>query len=263
MTFIHNQTLDSSMLPGVIRESEAILLVGRESDHSFVTETKQTFPQAQIEHMTMACFLETGETSIEASSHKRYRYILLEPEESKIYGFRLLDKTSSLLSLLTEDGFMQLTLYGYSGYYGISMVASIVDSLIRDIEDLENSKEFNKVKGVVKAVIEGLPKNHPAFTQKQFIHQLEQGHHQSIKILLSILPENVFTVSRVMDNLREKKVCFKGWGNPQHYRVEPQFDEDILDNRFSQLLPPRSWEAAEMINAAPPEHTFFICYCPS
>jgi hypothetical protein len=243
----------SSHLSHIENWPEALILyAGSESADDFQILGRE-FPGTQIRRVELETLLEGDVDSLPGT----YDYIHLAQEECRAAADRVFQRLPQVLSLLNDGGIVFASVYGYTGYYGLSMLATIVRKYTADL-DLAEKKNLSKVSGAAGIIVSRLPGNHPARRSKEFLELVERGDKQALARLLSISSATVFTVSRLLETVFRSGGRFLGWLSPPLY--EPvRFIEDAASSAVLDELPePRSWEAAEMINAAPPEHSFFI-----
>lgn len=155
-----------------------------------------------------------------------------------------------------------LTVFGYAGYHGPQMAAGIVRALIRGL-DLSDAEHYTRALDVAKAVASQLPGNHPAWSNKEFMEAVKAGDKKTFSQLLSLSPDTVFTVPRLLETLENKGGVFKGWVNPELYDPATYISDTDIIEKIHALPAPRCWAASELVTAAPPEHIFYAGRAPT
>jgi len=167
---------------------------------------------------------------------------------------RLLNR---LISLLKPGGIIAGGVYGYAGYYGLDMLGTIVKHFSADIKNIDG-KNFTKMKKIIGSVIQQLPKDHPAYHRKTFMERLGRGDKPTIKELLNISPGKIFTVSGLLECIEENGGRFIDWVVPNFYDPAGYVDKKEAAAKLENLKESRRWQVAELVNASPPEHYFFL-----
>jgi hypothetical protein len=167
---------------------------------------------------------------------------------------RLLNR---LISLLKPGGVIAGGVYGYAGYYGLDMLGTIVKHFAADIKNIEG-KNISKMKRIVSSVIDQLPKTHPAYHRKTFMERLGRGDKPTIKELVNISPGKIFTVSRLLECIEQNGGRFIDWVVPKFYDPAQYVDKKEVTAKLEKLKEPQRWQVAELVNASPPEHYFFL-----
>jgi len=165
---------------------------------------------------------------------------------------------TTLVSLLKPGGAAACGVNGYAGYYGLSMLGTIIKHMAADMEDLENPKNFAKLKRLTQTVIQRLPSNHPAFHRRGFMERLQKGEQTAIRELTAFTPQNIFTVKQLMQRLQKMGGSFMGWVIPSLYNPTRYVEKENTKDQLNAFHEPESWEIAEMVNGTPPEHYFFM-----
>ena len=167
---------------------------------------------------------------------------------------RLLNR---LISFLNPGGVIAGGVYGYAGYYGLDMLSSIVKHFSADIKDIDG-KNFARMKKIIGSVIAQLPGNHPAYHREIFMERLGRGEKTAIKELVNISPGKIFTVSRLLECIEQNGGKFIDWVVPGFYDPAQYVQKKEVAGKLEKLKEPRCWQVAELVNASPPEHYFFL-----
>ncbi len=167
---------------------------------------------------------------------------------------RLLNR---LISWLKPGGIIACGVYGYAGYYGLDMLSTIVKHFTADIKNIDD-KNFAKMKRIISSVIRQLPENHPAYHRKTFMERLNRGDKTTIKELVNISPGKIFTVSRLLECIEQNGGRFIEWVVPNFYDPAQYVDKKEVAEKLEKLKEPQRWQVAELVNASPPEHYFFL-----
>jgi hypothetical protein len=167
---------------------------------------------------------------------------------------RLLNR---LISFLKPGGVIAGCVYGYAGYYGLDMLSTIIKHFSADIKDIDG-KNFSRMKKIISSVIDQLPKNHPAYHRKTFMERLGRGDKLTIKELVNISREKIFTVSRLLECIEQTGGRFIDWVVPGFYDPTQYVQKREVAEKLEKLKEPQCWQMAELVNASPPEHYFFM-----
>lgn len=163
-----------------------------------------------------------------------------------------------LISLLKPGGIIAGGVYGYAGYYGLDMVSTIIKHFSADIENSPENKNIARIKKITEAVIDQLPENHPAYHRKTFMERLSRGDHSALKELVNISSEKIFSVSRLLDCIEQWGGKFIDWVVPAFYNPVEYMEKKEVVETLEKLKPPGIWQVSELVNASPPEHSFFL-----
>ncbi|MCP5046488.1 MAG: hypothetical protein GY940_04900, partial [bacterium] len=142
-----------------------------------------------------------------------------------------------LLSLLKPGGVIAAAVYGYAGYYGLNMLGAIVKKFAAGM-NLKNSpgnKDFAKVRRIVKAVIQQLPSNHPAFKRKEFIEDLKSGDKKVLTQLLGLSDNKIFTVSQLLECIETIDGRFMDWVIPKFYDPAQYIETGEITGKLTTL----------------------------
>lgn len=167
---------------------------------------------------------------------------------------RLLDH---LIFLLKPGGIIACGVYGYAGYYGLDMLSTIVKHFSADIKNIDD-KNFPKMKRIISSVINQLPKNHPVYHRKTFMERLSRGDKAAIRELVNISPGKIFSVSGLLECIEQNGGRFIDWVVPKFYDPAQYVDKKEVAEKLEKLKEPQRWQVAELVNASPPEHYFFL-----
>ena len=172
-------------------------------------------------------------------------------------GFDIPQLFTRLLSLLKPGGIISAGVYGYAGYYGLDMVGRIIRNFAGGLSDLSDKKNLSRLIRIVKAVISQLPSNHPALQRKAFIKCLEKGDKNTVKELINLSKDKIFTVLQLLECIEGSGGRLAGWVFPGCYRPAHYVERETAE-KLETLPEPQRWKAAELINASPAEHYFFM-----
>jgi hypothetical protein len=114
------------------------------------------------------------------------------------------------------------------------------------------------MKRIISSVIRQLPKNHPAYHRKTFMERLGKGDKPNIKELLNISAGKIFTVSRLLECIEQNGGRFIDWVIPRFYDPAQYVGKKEVADKLEELKEPQRWQVAELVNASPPEHYFFL-----
>jgi hypothetical protein len=162
-----------------------------------------------------------------------------------------------LISLLKPGGVIACGVYGYAGYYGLDMLSTIVKHFAAGVKNIDG-KNFARMKKIISAVIDQLPKNHPAYHRKDFMERLGRGDKPTSKELVNISTGKIFTVSRLLECIEQNGGRFIDWVVPGFYDPAQYVDKLEVTEKLEKLKEPQRWQVAELVNASPPEHYFFL-----
>jgi hypothetical protein len=163
-----------------------------------------------------------------------------------------------LLSLLKPGGKIAAGVYGYAGYYGLNMLNTIIKNLSPDIDDIPGEKNFQKILKLIRSVIDQLPPNHPCRERKGFMERLKAGDKNTLTRLIQLSQENIFTVTQLLEVIEKAGGCFRDWVFPALYDPGQYIEDKEITEKIASLPLPQRCAAAELIDAWPPEHYFFV-----
>jgi hypothetical protein len=163
-----------------------------------------------------------------------------------------------LLSFLKPGGAIAAAVYGYTGYYGLEMLSTIIKNFSADIDDIFHQKNFARVMKVAKAVVAQLPANHPARKHKTFMERLEKGERNAFRQLIYISTDKIYTVSRLLEAINICGGRLVDWVFPELYCPARYVQDTSIAEKLKALPEPQCWQVAELVGAWPPEHYFFV-----
>lgn len=157
-----------------------------------------------------------------------------------------------LLARLKPGGILAGAVCGFSGYYGLLMLGSV-------IETLSKNKALKESLEITEAVITQLPPNHPVLEtgREDFVRRLKTGDETAFNDLMDLTRsirhiDRLFTVSKLFD-------AFPRWGGRFYRWVFPEnYAPSTLVDPFRDLPEPRRAVVAECISASPPDHYFLL-----
>jgi hypothetical protein len=229
-------------------EDQQILYVGENEKTFHLLESQ--FPEAVIQRLDIDTVISHRRRESEA-----FDYIAAAGIKSAAVDIRRL--LNRLISWLKPGGIIACGVYGYAGYYGLDMLGTIVKHFTGDIKNIDG-KNFTKMKKIIGSVIEQLPKNHPAYHRKIFMERLGRGDKPTIKELLRMSPGQIFSVSRLLECIEENGGRFIDWVIPRFYDPVRYVETKEVADKLEELKEPQRWQVAELVNASPPEHYFFL-----
>jgi len=229
-------------------KNQRILYIGGVGEVLPILE--QQFPEAAVTRLDVESVL-TGENHIGT-----FDYIAASGLKSGIYDIPgLLIK---LLSLLKPGGIISAGVYGYAGYYGLEMLSTIIKNFTKDIKDISDKKNFAGLIRVGKAVIGQLPSNHPAFQREALMERLKKGDKKAFIELLNLSNDKIFTVSQLLECIDGSGGKLVDWVFPKFYDPARYIKKGETAEKLAALPEPQRWKAAELIDASPAEHYFFL-----
>ncbi len=248
-----------------------VLYIGDNEPRKGLEILHSQFPQSHIYATDVAVFLTPNLLpSDKRYDQRRYDYIYVEPTVGKMYGATMFLELHRLLSLLKPDGVICSVVYGYAGYYGLEMLRTIVKRFIANedvffkYDHINEEVAIDKELAVARALVANLPANHPAYRQKQFMERLLNGNMDAYRELYTVSADNVFTVSLLLEHIARNGGRFLGWVHPDWYEPGLHIREKSILEKLVHLPYPQRWEVAELVNAAPDEHSFLLAapHCP-
>jgi hypothetical protein len=231
-------------------EDQQILYVGENEETLHLLESQ--FPEAIVQRLDINTVISDrhGETGV-------FDYIAAVEIKSAAVDVDICRLLNRLISLLKPGGVIAGGVYGYAGYYGLEMLGTIVKHLASDIKNIDG-KNFTKMKKIIGSVIHQLPKNHPAYHRKTFMERLSRGDKPTIKELVNISPGKIFTVSGLLECIEQNGGRFIDWVVPKFYDPAQYVDKKEVAEKLEKLKEPQRWQVAELVNASPPAHYFFM-----
>jgi SAM-dependent methyltransferase len=231
-------------------EDHHILYVGESiADKGFQVLGRE-FPGARVH------FLESGDAVVKENLAKSYDYIAAVGLKSTPHDIGQV--LTRLISLLKPDGVMAAAVYGYTGCHGLNMLSILIKKIARDLSDPLDNKNIAKIRKIAGSVIEQLPGNHPARRRRDFLERLEKGDKKTLRELFNLSPGNIFTVSRLLECVEQGRGRLIDWVLPNCYDPAQYVKEKDLADKLGGLAGPKRWIIAELVNAWPPEHYFFL-----
>jgi hypothetical protein len=227
-----------------------ILYVGEKEPMFHLLESQ--FPDAVVQRLDIDTVISDRQQKSEA-----FDYIAAAGIKSAAVDVDICQLLSRLISLLKPGGVIAGGVYGYAGYYGLDMLGTIVKHFSVDIKNIDG-KNFARMKRIISTVIDQLPENHPAYHRKTFMECLGSGDKHAIKELVNISPGKIFTVSRLLECIEQNGGRFIDWVLPKFYDPVQFVDKKEVAEKLEKLKEPQRWQIAELVNASPPEHYFFL-----
>lgn len=231
-------------------EDQQILYVGENEETFHLLESQ--FQEAVVQGLDIDALISDHQQMTEA-----FDYIVALGIKSAAVDVDICRLLNRLLSLLKPGAIIACGVYGYAGYYGLDMLGTIVKHFSADIKNIDG-KNFAKMKKIISAVIQQLPENHPVYHRKTFMERLGRGDKPTIKELLNISSGKIFTVSRLLECIKENGGRFIDWVVPKFYDPTQYVDKKEVAAKLEKLKEPQRWQVAELVNASPPEHYFFL-----
>lgn len=229
-------------------KDQRILYVGENEKILHLLESQ--FPDAVVQRLDIDTIISGHQQESRA-----FDYIAAAGIKSAAVNIHQL--LGRLISLLKPGGIIVCGVYGYAGYYGLEMLSTIVKHFAADIKNIDG-KNFTKMKKIIGSVMEQLPENHPAYHRKAFMERLSRGDKPTIKELVNIFPGKIFTVSGLLECIEQNGGRFIDWVVPGFYDPAQYVDKKEVTEKLEKLKEPQRWQVAELVNASPPEHYFFL-----
>ncbi|MGD2085218.1 MAG: hypothetical protein PVH61_03445 [Candidatus Aminicenantes bacterium] len=231
-------------------KDQRILYVGENEKTLHLLESQ--FPKAAVQKLDIDTVI----------SHRKeefglFEYIAAAEIKSAAVDVDICRLLNRLISLLKPGGVIAGGVYGYAGYYGLEMLGTIVKQFSTDIKNIDG-KNFAKMKRMISSVIDQLPKNHPVYHRKTFIERLSRGDKAAIRELVNISPGKIFSVSGLLEYIEQNGGRFIDWVVPKFYDPAQYVDKKEVAEKLEKLKEPQRWQVAELVNASPPEHYFFL-----
>ena len=229
-------------------KNQRILYVGENETIFNLLESQ--FPEAVIQKLAADTVISHQQQSSEAFDY-------IDAVGIKFAAVDICQLLKRLVSLLKPGGVIAGGVYGYAGYYGLDMLSTIIKHFSADIKGIDG-KNFTRMKKIISSVIDQLPKNHPAYHRKTFMERLGRGDKLTIKELVNISREKIFTVSQLLESIEQNGGRFIDWVVPGFYDPAQYVDKKEVTEKLKKLKEPQRWHVAELVNASPPEHYFFL-----
>lgn len=231
-------------------KDQRILYVGEKEAMFHLMESQ--FAEAVVQRLDIDAVISDRQQESEA-----FDYIAAAEIKSAAVDVDICQLLNRLISLLKPGGVIAGGVYGYAGYYGLDMLSTIVKHFAADIKNIDG-KNFARMKRIISTVIDQLPKNHPAYHRKTFMECLGRGDKHAIKELVNISPGKIFSVSRLLECIEEIGGRFIDWVIPKFYDPVRYVETKEVVEKLEKLKEPQRWQVAELVNASPPEHYFFL-----
>lgn len=203
----------------------------------------------------------------------KYDYIVLNPDRNDSLDENGLKRCLAvLMPLLKPWGIIAGRVFGYSGYHGLNMLRSIVKrfeavepcEVCKPHSCNEKSDKVNRdnknenTANLIRKIIDAIPGNHPAYSRKKFIEKLWDGNPVETGIFLSLESRKIFTLSQLILIIETGGGKFIEPTFPGLYNPLEIISDTVITDRIISLPTPHRWKTAELVNAWPPEHYFFI-----
>ncbi len=236
-----------TVIPGINQEGSRILEISGRGD--LFSLLKKEFPKADIKQIDIEARL-TENTVKKFDEIEPFDYIAAAGlKYIRCDSHRLFRQ---LLDLLKPGGVISAVVLGFSGYYGLAMLASV-------IRKLTGGRNLKEIISIAQAVIAQLPPSHPAFEQETFMERLMACDEEAFKELLTLSEDKLYTVSRLLESIPQWGGKFIGWAFPLLYNPSQEIDDPEIIQHLNDLPEPRRSISAELVNASPPEHYFLFC----
>jgi hypothetical protein len=231
-------------------KDQRILYVGE--NEAIFNLLESQFPDAVLQRLDIDMVISDRQ-----SESRAFDYIAAAGIKSAAVDVDICRLLNRLISWLRPGGVIVGSVYGYAGYYGLDMLGTIVKYFSAGIKDIDG-KNFPRMKKIVSSVLGQLPGNHPAYRRETFMERLTRGDRLAIKELLNLSSGKIFTVTRLLEGIEQNGGRFIDWVVPGFYDPARFVEKKEVAEKLRKLKEPRSWQVAELINASPPEHYFFI-----
>lgn len=145
-----------------------------------------------------------------------------------------------LIARLKPGGVISVRLCGFSGYYGLVMLGTVIRTFSKGKPAVETAE-------IAEAVTAELPPSHPAFEfKREALAELPELSASIDHV------DKLFTVSKLL-------AAVSRWGGDFIQWVSPQLYSPLREmGRLNTLPEPRRSITAEWVNASPPEHYFLV-----
>lgn len=205
---------------------------------------KNEFPHARVEQLPEPKIEEFKGEKFDYIAAAGFKYILCDSKSETRFP--------QLLAMLKPGGVISAAVCGFSGYYGLVMLGSIVKTLSRD----KNVKEGVKI---AEAVLNELPSTHPVFEtgQEDFLQRLKSSDETAFEDLMTLTGsfphiDGLFSVSTLFEAIPRWGGQFIRWVVPAAYSPPSTLE------KISNLPEPRRSITAELVTASPPDHYFLL-----
>jgi len=236
-----------------------ILNVSFGSVSTIFTLLKQNFPGSDIKTVridNIDTFFDQEPATENNNDKNKWDYILvLEPG---LTHYDLKDLLGKLPALLKPTGIIAAHVYGLTGYYGLNMVSTIIKKISTGIPFSPENPDMTELIEITRSVVSHLPANHPASRQKAIMEKLANGDPQTIEELLHLSPGNIYTVPQIIDMIADSGGRLVNWVNPTLYDPTRYIENRSIAGKLKSIPQPLCWEIAELINALPADHYFFV-----
>ncbi len=205
---------------------------------------EEEFPHARVEQLQEQKIDGQKGEPFDYIAAAGFKYIPCDRENETLF--------SQLLARLKPGGVISAAVCGFSGYYGLVMLGSIVETLSRDKTAGEGVK-------IAEAVLRELPPTHPVFEtgQEDFLQRLKSGDETAFEDLMTLtrsIPhiDGLYSVSTLMEAIPRWGGQFIRWVSP------PSYDPSSTLERINDLPEPRRSIVFELVTASPPDHYFLL-----
>ena len=231
-------------------KDQRILYVGE--NEAIFNLLESQFPDAVVQRLDIDTVISNRH-----SGFGTFDYIAAQGIKSAAVDVDICRLLNRLISWLKPGGVIVGGVYGYAGYYGLDMLGTIVKYFSAGIKNIHD-KNFARMKKIVSSVLGQLPGNHPAYRRKTFMERLARGDRLAITELVNLSPGKIFTVTRLLECIEQNGGRFIDWVVPGFYDPARYVEKKEVAEKLRKLKEPRCWQVAELVNASPPEHYFFI-----
>jgi hypothetical protein len=189
----------------------------------------------------------------ETGENMKFDYIVAVGMKYIPCGNKIENPFRRLLTRLKPGGFLAGAVCGFSGYYGLLMLGSI-------IEAISKNKTMDECLQITRTIIDQLPPNHPFFesSSEDVVRRLKTGDVTAFNDLMLLTRsirhiDRLFTVSKLLDAIPKWEGRFDRWVFSEDY-----FPSTILGDAFMDLPEQRRAVVSECFSAAPPHHYFLL-----
>lgn len=236
--------ITGTLFPSISRPQDFQILEAGGRDDLFCL-LKQEFHETGIEQ-NIRQEKETGE-------NMKFDYIIAVGMKYIPCGNETENPFPHLLKRLKPGGVIAGAVCGFSGYYGLLMLGSIIEAITKN-------KTINQCLQITRNVIDQLPTNHPFFesSREDVVQLLKAGDESAFNELMLFTRsikhiDRLFTVSKLFDAIPEWGGRFYRWVFPGNYSPA-----NISGDIFRDLPEQRQAIVSECISAGPAEHYFLL-----
>lgn len=156
-----------------------------------------------------------------------------------------------LLGMLTPQGVVSASVWGYTGYFAALMVKRLV-ALLAGEEERESQIES------LRRLLKALPAAHPLRLPRDLWERLTGEDRPALEEVLTLAAEKIFTVEELLTFIagcggRLLDWLIPGWYDPSYLTGSAE-----LHDKFNMLPGPTRWMVSEMAGSFPPVHHFFL-----